>query len=138
MDSITALGFDYGLTSIGVAYGQSLTQTASPLPPLKARDGIPDWDLVQTLIDEWAPKLLIVGLPLNMDDTESELSQRARKFANRMHGRFGLPVELMDERLSSFAVKAEAKAWGHKGDYKKDPIDSLAAKLILEDWFRQL
>jgi putative Holliday junction resolvase len=134
--ALTAMGFDFGLRSIGIAYGQSMTGTASVLPPLKAKDGIPDWDQITQLLEEWRPHLLVVGLPLNMDDSESELSARARKFGNRLHGRFGLPVEWMDERLTSFAVKQDAKARGHKGDYKKAPVDSLAAQMILEDWFR--
>ena len=130
------IAFDYGLTSIGAAYGQSLTGTAQPLSPLKARDGIPNWDEIGKLLTEWRPTRLVVGLPLNMDDSESELSQRARKFSRRLHGRFNIPTELMDERLTSFAAKQEARARGHCGDYKKEPIDSFAAQMILEDWFR--
>ncbi len=132
----TALAFDFGLRSIGVAYGQSLTGTAKPLTPLKAKDGIPNWDTIQQLLKEWRPNILVIGLPLNMDDSESELSRRARKFGNRLHGRFGIDITFMDERLSSFAAKQDAKAQGHKGDYKKQPIDSFAAQMILEDWFR--
>ncbi len=132
----TALAFDFGLRSIGVAYGQSLTGTAQPLPPLKAKDGIPNWDTIQQLIKDWQPNILVIGLPLNMDDSESELSRRARKFGNRLHGRFGVDITFMDERLSSFAAKQDAKEKGHKGDYKKQPIDSFAAHMILEDWFR--
>jgi putative Holliday junction resolvase len=135
--AITALGFDFGLRSIGVAYGQSLTGTATPLPPLKAKDGIPQWDAIARVINEWQPTLCIVGLPLNMDDSESELSGRARKFGRRLEGRYGLKVEMMDERLTSFAVKQTASEAGHKGNYKDNPIDSLAAQMILEDWFRQ-
>lgn len=134
--AITALSFDYGLRSIGVSYGQSLTGTAQPLAPLKARDGIPDWQIIERLIEEWKPSILVIGLPLNMDDSESELSTRARKFGNRLKGRFGMSIDFMDERLTSFEAKQDAKAQGHKGDYKKDPIDSLAAQIILEDWFR--
>ena len=104
------LAFDYGLRNIGVAIGQRLTGTATPLTGLAARDGIPNWAQVQTLLEEWRPQQLLVGLPLNMDASESELSRRARKFANRLHGRFGLTVNLMDERLSSFEVKQQAKA----------------------------
>ncbi|MEY4590142.1 MAG: putative Holliday junction resolvase [Pseudomonadota bacterium] len=126
--------FDYGLKNIGVAVGQHITQTASELPPLKARDGIPDWDAVGALFKEWQPKLLLVGLPLNMDGSESELSTRARKFANRLHGRFGLPVALADERLSTQEAKQEAWARGHQGNYKQSPIDSIAARIILEAW----
>ncbi|MFT7491283.1 MAG: putative Holliday junction resolvase [Pseudohongiellaceae bacterium] len=138
--ALTALGFDFGLRSIGIAYGQSLTGSAQPLAPLKAKDGIPDWQHTRHIIEEWRPAVVVVGLPLNMDDSESELSRRARKFGNRLSGRFGhlleFKLEFMDERLSSFAAKQDAKERGHKGNYKKEPIDSFAAQLILEDWFR--
>lgn len=132
----SALGFDYGLTHIGVAYGQSLTLTARPLEVLSAREGVPSWGLIEQLIDTWRPCFLVVGLPLNMDETESELSRRARKFSRRLEGRFRLPVALMDERLSSFEVKQQAFSRGHQGDFKKKPIDALAAQLILEDWLK--
>lgn len=135
--TITALAFDYGLQNIGVAYGQSLTGQGKELTPLNAKDGIPDWDNIASLLTEWKPTLLVVGLPLNMDDSESELCVRARKFSRRLQGRFGIDVELMDERLSTFDAKQEAKARGHKGDYKNNPIDSIAARLILESWFAQ-
>lgn len=130
------LAFDYGTGNIGVAYGQTLTATASELKALKAKDGIPNWHEVQALLDEWQPKLVLIGLPLNMDDTESELSTRARKFANRIHGRFGVAVEMVDERLSTFEAKEEAKERGHKGNYGQNPIDSIAARLILESWLQ--
>lgn len=134
--TVTALAFDFGLRSIGIAYGQSLTGTGQPLPHLKAKDGIPNWDNIAQLIKEWKPGILVIGLPLNMDDSESELSRRSRKFGNRLHGRFNIPIDFMDERLTSFASKQDAKERGHKGDYKKEPIDSFAAQMILEDWFR--
>lgn len=135
--TITALAFDYGLQNIGVAYGQSLTGQGNELTPLKARDGIPNWDAIQALLSEWKPDKVVVGLPLNMDDSESELSQRARKFGRRLTGRFGVDLEFMDERLSTFDAKQEAKARGHKGDYGDKPIDSIAARLILESWLAQ-
>lgn len=128
------MAFDYGLKNIGVAYGQSLTGTANELKPLPARDGVPDWLKVQQLLDEWQPQQLVVGLPLNMDGSESELCPRARKFANRLSGRFNLPVTLHDERLSTREAKEEAWDRGHHGHYAAAPIDSIAARLILEGW----
>ena len=86
---------------------------------------------------EWQPDLVLVGLPLNMDDSESELSARARKFANRLHGRFGVKVEMVDERLSSFEAKSEVMERGGSRDYKNNPVDSIAARLILESWFER-
>jgi putative Holliday junction resolvase len=131
----TILAFDYGTRNIGVAVGQTLTHTADELPPLPAKDGIPNWDTVGRLLDEWTPALALVGLPLNMDGSESELSARATKFANRLHGRFGIKVEMVDERLSTFSAKGEAMERGHRGNYGKKPVDSIAARLILESWF---
>ena len=89
MSSRSIMGFDYGTKSIGVAIGQELTGTAQPLRSLKANDGIPNWDEIEKLLKEWQPDLLIVGLPLNMDGTDQEITLRARKFGNRLHGRFG-------------------------------------------------
>ncbi|MDX1525565.1 MULTISPECIES: Holliday junction resolvase RuvX [Idiomarinaceae] len=128
------LGFDFGTHSIGVAVGQAITGTASPLAALKAKDGQPNWDLVAKLIQTWQPKLLVVGLPLNMDGSEQPLTDLARKFANRLHGRFGLPVELQDERLTTVAAKEELFARGGYRQLQKDKIDSAAAQLILEDY----
>lgn len=133
----TLLAFDYGTKNIGVASGQTITRSASSLAPLKAKDGIPDWNQVEKLLAEWKPDLVLVGLPLNMDDSESELSARARKFANRIHGRFGVKVELMDERLTSFEAKSEVISRGGSRDYKNNPVDSIAARLILESWLER-
>jgi putative Holliday junction resolvase len=125
------LGFDYGLKQIGVANGQTLTSSASGLTILKAVDGIPDWSQVKKLLNEWKPDLVVVGLPLNMDDSESELSSRARKFARRLQGRFAVEVEMVDERLTS----REAKMLGHEqGTQDLTKIDHIAASLILQSW----
>ena len=132
------LCFDYGTKSIGIAVGQTITQTANPLIDLKAKDGIPNWDEIKKILDEWRPDLLIIGLPLNMDGSESELSQRAKKFANRLHGRFGLPITMADERLSSFEAKGEIIQQTGSRDFKKNNVDSLAAKVILEGWFAEV
>lgn len=130
----TVLGFDFGTRNIGVATGQVITRTASALPSLKARDGIPDWNQVKTLIEEWQPDAVVVGIPLNMDGSESDMSRRARKFGKRIHGRFNLPFYEADERLTSFEAKEWAGRLGHKGHYGSDPIDAMAACIILEAW----
>ena len=128
---ITALGFDFGTRRIGVAFGQSISGTARPLAVLPAKDGIPDWQQIQQLMDTWQPDLLVVGLPYNMDGSDSDLLQRATKFGNRLHGRFHLPCYGIDERLSSIAAEELAGS----GD---EPVDSIAAQLILESWFAEL
>ena len=87
-DDRTVLAFDFGLRQIGVAVGNCLLGTSQPLSILKARDGQPDWEAVAALIAEWGPALLVVGDPLNMDDSVGELAERARKFARRLEGRF--------------------------------------------------
>ena len=133
----TLLAFDYGTKNIGVASGQTITRSANSQPALKAKDGIPDWNQIEKLLKDWQPNLVLVGLPLNMDGSESELSVRARKFANRLHGRFGVKVELVDERLSSFEAKGEVMERGGSRDYKHNPIDSIAARVILESWFER-
>ncbi len=131
------MAFDFGLRQIGVAVGNLELGTTRPLPVLPARDGVPAWQALQSLVEEWQPDLLVVGEPLNMDGSASELAARANKFARRLHGRLGLPVEMVDERLSSFEAKAISREQGHRGDYKKQPIDSLAAELILGTWLGQ-
>ncbi|MBT8449649.1 MAG: Holliday junction resolvase RuvX, partial [Gammaproteobacteria bacterium] len=94
------LAFDYGERKIGVAVGQAITESARPLDPLKAKGGQPQWQQVEELLAEWQPAVVIVGSPLNMDDSEQLLTKRAKKFGNRLHGRFGVQVEWMDERLT--------------------------------------
>jgi len=131
------MAFDFGLRQIGVAMGNSLLGTTQPLPILRAKDGIPDWQALQALVAEWSPDLLVVGDPLNMDGTVSELATRARKFARRLEGRLGLEVAMSDERLSSFEAKQNSREQGHKGDFKAQPIDSLAAELILRSWLAE-
>lgn len=133
----TVIAFDFGTARIGVAVGQTATYTAQELTPVQAKDGIPNWEIIQKLISEWGADLLVVGLPLNMDDSAGDLSNRAKKFANRLREKFQLEVELMDERLSTFSAKGELLAQGVKLDPAKKPVDSIAARLILESWFNE-
>lgn len=135
MASETLLGFDFGTKSIGVAVGQQLTGTARALTALKAQDGTPDWKLIEKLLKEWQPDYVVVGLPLNMDGTEQEITARARKFANRLHGRFGVRVELQDERLSTVEARADLFERGGFRALQKGQVDSQSAVIILEDWF---
>ncbi len=119
------MAFDFGTTKIGVAIGQRITGTATPLAVVAAKDGIPDWQAIDKLMQEWQPEEFVVGLPINMDGTESDMSIAAGKFSRRLHGRYNKPAHLMDERLSTF----EAKSFDHS-----DQVDATAAKLILESW----
>ncbi|MFD0966741.1 Holliday junction resolvase RuvX [Seminibacterium arietis] len=131
----TAIAFDFGTKSIGCAVGQSITGTAQSLPAFKAQDGIPDWSAVEKCLKEWKPAIVIVGLPLNMDGTEQELTLRAKKFANRLQGRFGVKVELQDERLTTTEARSEIFQRSGYRALKKGKVDSVSACLILESWF---
>ncbi|WP_371188725.1 Holliday junction resolvase RuvX [Thalassotalea maritima] len=130
----TLMGFDFGTAHIGIAIGQEFTQSARGLKAIKARDGIPNWDDIQRLINEWQPDVLVVGLPLNMDGTEQPLTARARKFANRLHGRFGIEMALQDERLTTADAKAQLFDDGGYRNLQKDNIDCMSAALIVESF----
>lgn len=135
--SRTLLGFDYGLKNIGVAVGQELTQTANPLTVIKARDGTPNWNDIKTLLDEWQPELLIVGLPLNMDGSEQEMTVATRKFGNRLNGRFQIAVEWQDERLSTFEALEQLAINSKTQAKKRGDVDRVSAQLILQSWLNQ-
>jgi putative Holliday junction resolvase len=129
----TLLGFDYGPRKIGVAVGQTVTGSASPLTTLRSRHEKPDWARIEHLVREWQPSAAVVGLPYNMDDTETELAPRVRRFARQLQGRFGLAVHLVDERLTSI----EARRQLGRAATSLEVIDAMAAKLILETWLSE-
>lgn len=133
----TIIAIDFGLRNIGVAVGNTLSLTSRPLTILQARDGVPDWEALSSIFDEWRPDRILVGNPLNMDDSESDMGRQAARFARRIEGRFGLPVTLVDERLSSREAKANALAAGHRGDFASIPVDDEAAAIILANWLHQ-
>ena len=128
------LGFDYGTKQIGVAVGQAITGQARELWVLKAQNGVPDWSQIEALLREWQPDALVVGLPLNMDGSASDMSARAEKFARRLNGRFNLPVHTHDARLTTYEAKGERLRGGQSGGYRERPVDALAAALLLEGW----
>lgn len=130
----TLLGFDFGKKYIGVAIGQEITGTASPIGSVNAKDGIPQWDDIDKLMKEWQPDILVVGLPLNMDGTEQQLTLDAKKFGRRLSGRFGTEVQYQDERLTTASAKEELFSQGGYKNLKKDNIDAQSAKLIIESY----
>ena len=134
---VSIMAFDFGTQKIGVAVGQSVTATAQALPEIRAKDGQPDWQEVARLIDEWQPDAFVVGVPVQMDGTEFELTQRARKFGQRLHGRFGKPWFAMDERLTSFEAREHKREQRNAGVKKGSLVDSIAASLILQSWFAE-
>jgi putative Holliday junction resolvase len=124
----TLLGFDFGPRKIGVAVGQTITGSASPLTTIRSQRDKPDWSRIAALVREWRPSAAVVGLPFNMDDTETLLAPAARRFARQLAGRFDLEVHLVDERLTS--LDARRQLAGASGGQ----VDAFAAKLILETW----
>lgn len=125
------LAFDYGTHKIGVAVGQSLTGTATPLDTLGMVNRKPDWQRIGQLLAEWQPEALVVGHPFEMTDREANNAPGAKRFARQLNGRFHIPVHMADERLTS------REAWATLGSQaNRDPtrVDAYAAKLILETW----
>jgi putative Holliday junction resolvase len=120
----TVLAFDFGLKRIGVAVGESELRTAHPLPGIAA----PGFDAIGKLVKEWRPDMLVVGLPV-AENREHPMAQRVQRFARQLEGRFGLPVARVDERYTS--VEAENLLRG----MKRKAVDSVAAQLILEQYF---
>lgn len=133
----TIIGFDFGMKNIGIAIGQELTHTANPLTVIKAKDGIPDWQQVAAIIDQWKPQLLVVGLPLNMDGTEQEMTAAARRFGNRLNGRFNIPVDWQDERLTTFEALEQLGIQSKMQSNKRGDVDRISAQLILQSWLNQ-
>ncbi|MEW8026992.1 MAG: Holliday junction resolvase RuvX [Candidatus Thiodiazotropha sp.] len=129
----TLLGFDYGSRKIGVAVGQTVTGTATALETLHLVNHKPDWKRIASLIDEWKPQALVVGLPLDVDDSETDATQPALRFSRQLEGRFHIKVYLADERFSSFEARDRL---GHKAKRLED-YDAVAAKLILETWLNE-
>lgn len=127
------LAFDFGLKRIGIAVGDWETRMAHPLEVVDAADNDTRFGRIAALIAEWHPQHLVVGLPLSMDGEEHELTRRARRFAHQLHGRFGLPVSLVDERLTSFDADLRLREAGVKGRARKGLDDALAAQQILQD-----
>jgi putative Holliday junction resolvase len=128
------IAFDFGMKSIGVAVGQAITQTASPLQAIKAQDGIPNWDNLAKVLSQWEPDALLVGLPLNMDGSEQAITTSARRFVGRLKHKYNLPVFLHDERLSTVDAKAKLFELGGYKKLSKEKVDSVSACLIYESW----
>lgn len=138
--SRTLLGFDYGRKRIGVAVGQEITGSAKGLVTIKALQDGPDWAAIDKLVKEWQPQLLVVGMPHNMDtetaDRPHALHDEVKGFGNRLAERYNLPVEWVDERLSSMEAEQLLNKSQQKKQRKQDKaeIDKIAAQLILQSY----
>ena len=135
-----ALVFDFGERRLGVAFANPLAGTATELTTLPARAGVPEWRDVDELVAEWEPEMLVVGVPYNMDDSESPMTARAREFAAELSARYGLPVETMDERLTSaeasMILREQRRDGRRKRRVRRADVDRVAARLIAESWLR--
>lgn len=130
------MAFDFGTQKTGMAVGQSLIESANPLALFPMKDGIPNWDELLKIVKQYQPNLFLVGLPLNMDDTESELSARARKFARRLRHQTNIETVMVDERLTTREARDELEHYQAQGRGKKISADSIAAALFIESWYR--
>jgi putative Holliday junction resolvase len=132
----TLLSFDFGLARIGVAVGETETGHAHPLAPIADEANAARFAAIEKLLAEWKPSALVVGLPTHLDGSEHAMTARCRRFANQLHGRYGLPVALVDERLSSAEAEGRLAEAGHHGWRKQKPrLDSAAAQIILLQYF---
>ncbi|BCU63448.1 YqgF family RNAse H domain-containing protein [Acinetobacter bouvetii DSM 14964 = CIP 107468] len=130
------MAFDFGTQKMGMAVGQSMIESANPLALFPMKDGIPNWDELLKIIRQYQPNLFLVGLPLNMDDTESELSVRSRKFARRLRHQTNIETLMVDERLTTREARGELEHYQAQGRGKKLAADSIAAALFIESWYR--
>lgn len=130
------IGFDFGYKRIGMAVGQKITRKASPLATINANKGVPDWQNLQKVLNEWRPQALIVGVPTCIDGTEQYTTKLAEKFAKQLEKQFSLPVYLVDERLSTIEAREILFSAGGYKKIQKSAIDSVAACVILEQWLQ--
>ena len=137
---VCVLGFDVGARRTGVAVGNTLSMTARVLAVLPVHDGAPDWAACDRLLREWSPQRLIVGEPLTLEGEAQPATHRARRFARALEQRYGLQVELVDERSSSREADrrfAQARSEGRAKRSQAELLDALAAQIILERWLGQ-
>ncbi len=131
----TLLAFDFGEKRIGVAVGETMLKVAHPLTTINAEENEIKFTQIGALITEWRPSLLVVGLPMHMDGESHLLTQLAKKFAQRLEGRFNLPVIMLDERLTSIEAAQSLNAMGIKGRAQKAMLDAVAAQSLLQSYF---
>jgi putative holliday junction resolvase len=135
--AISILGFDYGGKRIGVATGQTLTGTATPLTTISQVHGNPDWQAIEKLIHEWGTQALVVGMPYYTDGSENTMTARVKQFCYELEKRFKLPVYTVDEALSSVQAEAAVKENSKISQHNKHEIDKMAAAIIVQRWLDQ-
>ena len=133
----TVIAFDFGLKRTGVAVGNILMGSATPECTLTGKDEQPDWDGISKLIIDWKPSQIVVGLPIELDGTDSPLKKRIDRFCNQLNGRYNLPVDQENEQFTSIEAAERLKLLrqsGRKQKVKKEEVDKIAASIILESW----
>ncbi len=128
------LGFDYGTKNLGIAVGNTTSHSAQPLTILPVKNNQPQWEMIEQLIADWQPDIFVVGIPYTQDGTETEHLKIIRKFIQRLHGRFGLPVFVVDESNSSIESEQYLKPSKRK---KRGTLDAIAAAIIIERWLNK-
>ena len=123
------IAFDYGEKKIGVAVGQTATNTSSPLQIIFNKENKINWVSIALVIDEWKPDLILIGKPLNMDGSESEMMKKIDKFYIKLKSIYDADIEFVDERLTTFEAREILK------DEKHDNVDAHAAKILIDNWF---
>ncbi|MFD0929665.1 Holliday junction resolvase RuvX [Methylophilus glucosoxydans] len=131
----TLLAFDFGEKRIGVAVGDTLLKLAHPLLTIEAEENAAKFAQIESLLKEWQPALLVVGLPMSLDGEAHAMTALAQKFAQRLEGRFNLPVVMVDERLSSAEASQSLREAGIRGRAQKQMLDQVAAQTILQSYF---
>ena len=133
----TILAFDFGVKRIGVAVGEWPLAQAHPLTTIHGEANAVRFAAIEALLKEWRPVSLVVGLPLALDGSAHEMTARSTRFANQLRGRFGLPVDYAEERLSSVEAEERLRESGHDARSAREHVDTLAAQLILQGYFEQ-
>ena len=131
------MGFDFGTVRIGVAVGETVTGLAHPLTMIPSEPVAQRFEQIGALLAEWQPHQIIVGLPTHLDGSAHEMTQRCRRFGNQLHGRFNLPVDWVDERLSSAEAAQRLQQAGKSARDSKDHVDAIAAQILLQQWLDQ-
>jgi len=134
----TVLAFDFGTRRIGVAVGDFETRIAHPLTSITQAENRARFAAIERLTAEWRPALFVVGLPAHADGAEHPVGRLARRFAQRLQGRFGIPAELVDERLTSHEAEGMLRASGARGARLKAGLDAVAAQRILQTYFESV
>lgn len=134
----TILAFDFGVKRIGVAVGEWPLAQAHPLTTIRGEANAERFAAIEAMIKEWRPVSLVVGLPLALDGSAHEMTARSTRFANQLRGRFGLPVDYAEERLSSVEAEGRLRAGGHNAKSAREHVDALAAQIILQCFFERL